>query len=414
MPSAHVFAVDIGSTIIKLAHIGDEGTILEQWFVERDHTLGIARQVEALLATRAHGVTDQEIRVCSSANGGLRVGIVSLSKLFSGASIRNQALAAGANPLFVDTLDDVTGQTHHVDVLLLGGGIDCPDAAPMRDRLERFDTSCYHFGSLVYCGNRYLADAVRQRFGDAIIVDNPLATGLRPANDAVFEVLRRAYLDDLVYKQGISELRGNLANGIRPTPEIVNLGFRQALFKRSSLHLNGPCLMVDIGGATTDLHYTVEMVREDSADRPAPGTSIARYVFTDLGVVASRDSTLAQLRNHPSLFDFLNAIQMDDVRGTYRSIREAEYEPDTTFLALSCLFLALTRFVVGQGPGLPAADLGKMAQIVLTGGASQLLSEQQVVSLLPLIVNTPGNATEILIDRSYRIWLDGICWNESA
>ena len=53
------------------------------------------------------------------------------------------------------------------------------------------------------------------------------------------------------------------------------------------------------------MHYTVEIVLDESDDRPLAGSSIARYVFTDLGIVMSRDSTLAQMRNHPRIYDFL-------------------------------------------------------------------------------------------------------------
>ena len=52
-------------------------------------------------------------------------------------------------------------------------------------------------------------------------------------------------------------------------------------------------------------------------------------------------------------------------------------------LSYACLFLALDRFAKGRGPGLPTADLGRVAQIILTGGAAQSLDEtvvQRIVS----------------------------------
>jgi hypothetical protein len=132
-----------------------------------------------------------------------------------------------------------------------------------------------------------------------VVVANPLADTLSSRSNSVFEVLRRAYLDDLIYKEGVSELGSHLSQGIRPTPEVVSRGFQRALLKRSSLEVVGACILIDVGGATTDFHYTVEIVREDSDNRPAEGASVARYVFTDLGIVASRDSTLLQLRGDP-------------------------------------------------------------------------------------------------------------------
>jgi hypothetical protein len=88
--------------------------------------------------------------MCSSANGGLRVGIVCLTKHFSGAALRNQVLLAGANPVFVHDLDEAGGHAGLVDILLVGGGIDCEDAGPLELRLRRFDAKAYRFGALLY------------------------------------------------------------------------------------------------------------------------------------------------------------------------------------------------------------------------------------------------------------------------
>ena len=101
LSDATTIAVDIGSTVVKVAHITLAGELLKQEFFPRDFKAGIARQVESLLTDLTVGPDDSNVLVCSSANGGLRVGIVCLSKIFSGAVLRNQVLAAGANPIFV-------------------------------------------------------------------------------------------------------------------------------------------------------------------------------------------------------------------------------------------------------------------------------------------------------------------------
>jgi hypothetical protein len=58
-------------------------------------------------------------------------------------------------------------------------------------------------------------------------------------------------------------------------------------------------MLLHIDGATTDLHYTTDIIREDSEEKALPEPSVARHVFTDLAIVASRDSTLLQ-----SILDF--------------------------------------------------------------------------------------------------------------
>jgi hypothetical protein len=350
------------------------------------------------------------VLVCSSANGGLRIGIVSLTEHYSGAALRNQVLSSGANPIFVDCLEPHVQRFDSVDALVVGGGIDCPDAGPMRARLDRFSASEYRYGALIYAGNKYLADDFQSRFPNAVVVGNPLEDGLRATNNCVFEALRRAYLDDLVYKEGVSELGRKLANGIRPTPEIVNRGFQRALFHQSELTISGPAVLIDIGGATTDLHYTAEIVKEDSSDQPLPGASVARYVFTDLGIVFSRDSTLQRLCNHPRLIEFLRQTNTTDIHDVYARLREGDFEPTAELMSYACLFLALDRFVDGDGPGLPSADIRKVSQFILTGGASQNLSEKTVASLISLFFAGRGNEPTVVIDRQYRTWIDGISW----
>ena len=407
-------AVDIGSTVVKIARIGASGEIESQQLFARDFDAGIARQVDSLLEQSGAAVDADDIVVCSSANGGLRVGIVCLAKHYSGAAMRNQVLLAGANPVYVHDLDEQGSSLSGVDILLVGGGIDCADAAPLERRLRGFDPSRYRYGSLVYAGNAHLAALFQQLHPKSIVIPNPLAEHLSGRSLSVFEAVRRAYLDDLVYKEGVSELRGHLSKGIRPTPEIVSRGFQRALANSSSIHIAGAAVVLDIGGATTDLHYTVEIVRDDSEQRPSAGVSIARFVFTDLGIVASRDSLLLQLRNHPRLYEFLAVVLADGVQETYQSMREGESEPSPLVLSYGCLFIAFDRFAQGRGPGLPTADLNRVAQIILTGGASQTLAEPVVARLFELFRSEGSGAPAVLIDRRYQLWVDGITWSGHA
>jgi hypothetical protein len=404
------FAIDIGSTVIKVAHIGNGDRLVAQDFYSRDFKVGIAKQVESLIDHVSAAGNDDNVLICSSANGGLRVGIICLTKHFSGATLRNEVQSAGANPIFVKTFDEDGGDPVFVDILLVGGGIDCEDAAPLENRLRCFKAEGYSFGALLYSGNRYLADIFTGLFPSASVIANPLANALGSRTGSVFEAVRRAYLDDLVHKEGVSELRNNLCRSIRPTPEIVNRGFQRALINRSSIQIAGACILMDVGGATTDFHYTVEIIRDDSENRPSAGSSIARYVFTDLGIVASRDSTLMQIRSHPRLYDFLTRVCNEDVREVYRSLREGEYSPSPQFLSYSCFFLGLDRFAQGRGPGLPVADLDKVAQIILTGGAAQGLDENVLERILDLFLTEGSGNPVILIDRNYQVWVDGITW----
>jgi hypothetical protein len=411
--SAGRLALDIGSTVIKLATLDDQGHLALQEFFPRDFHAGIARQVVGILEKRNIDPETEPILACSSANGGLRVGIVALSPLFSGTALRNQVLLAGANPEFVLALDDKMGDARRVDVLLVGGGIDQGDAGPGAMLLEAFEPRLYRFGTLVYCGNSYLAPAFLARFPTAHVIENPLGETLSSRVGSVFDVIRRAYLDDLVYKEGISELPPSIARVVRPTPEVASRGFLRSVNNQGSFTIVGSCLVLDIGGATTDLHYTVECVAEDSSVRPAGGLSVGRYVFTDLGIVASRDTLILQLRTHPQLYEFLRSVLPDDkIAEVYAGLREGDYQPKPELLSYACLFLALDRFAKGRGPGLPTGALESVAQVVLTGGAAQMLSESAVARVLSLLLPAEAATPLIQVDRRYEIWVAGMTWND--
>jgi len=408
--AAAVLALDIGSTVVKLARLDSQGGLASQDFYPRDFEVGVAAQVRHILDIHAIDPTVEPVLVCSSANGGLRVGIACLSPLFSGAALRNQVLLAGANPEYAHGFDDAQGDTRLVDVLLVGGGIDGEDAGPAAAQLESFDPSRYRYGALVYCGNRYLAAAFARRFPQARIIDNPLGETLSSRVGSVFETIRRAYLDDLVFKEGVSELPYGLARSIRPTPEVASRGFLRSVNNQGSFTIVGTCLALDIGGATTDLHYTVECVDEDSPVRPSTGVSVARYVFTDLGIVASRDTLMLQLRSHSQLYELLSAVLGGQTREVYAALREGDYQPTPQLMAYACLFIALDRFAKGRGPGLPTGDLSKAAQIILTGGAAQTLDEAVVGRMLGLLLPAGAPMPLVQVDRRYEIWVAGITW----
>ena len=403
-----IVAVDIGSTVVKIARVSTEGELLHQEFHPRDFDAGIAAQVESLLDTPEVKPDDANVLVCSSANGGLRVGIVCLSKLFSGAVLRNQVLLAGANPIFVYDFDDVDGDTRRVDILLVGGGVDCDEAEPLARRLAAFRPEVFNFESVLWAGNRSLTQAFRDRCPDARPISNPLATDLIGRETGVTSVLRRAYLDNIIHKEGISGLRPTVSGKIVPTPEAVNRGFYRAVSNQSSFHTAAPCLLMDIGGATTDIHYTVDVVLDSSESRPQAGVSVARYVFTDLGISASKDSTVLAMRRHPRIYEFLSIVLEHEVESVYRLLREGEYEPSPQLLSYGCLFVALERFSSGGDDGLPAGDLRKLAQLVLTGGAAQMLDPKVVAGVFGLFLSDYSQNAAVSIDARYRFWVDGM------
>ena len=60
------------------------------------------------------------------------------------------------------------------------------------------------------------------------------------------------------------------------------------------------------------------------------------------------------------------------------------------------------------------ADLTRIAQIILTGGASQTMAEEVVGRVFELFRAENSGVPVILIDRRYQMWVDGITWSGHA
>jgi hypothetical protein len=63
---------------------------------------------------------------------------------------------------------------------------------------------------------------------------------------------------------------------------------------------------------------------------------------------------------------------------------------------------------------LPTADLHRVAQVILTGGAAQPLDEQVARRLVNLLAQEDMAVPLLQIDRRYQLWLDGITWISDA
>src|SRR5829696_3219703 len=77
-------------------------------------------QVRALVAERRAG----SVRICSSANGGVRVGILGLSRRHSVVAAARAAVDAGGNVAYRRLFSDAPAPVPPVDVLVLVGGVD--------------------------------------------------------------------------------------------------------------------------------------------------------------------------------------------------------------------------------------------------------------------------------------------------
>lgn len=253
---------DVGSTFTKLCLVDAGrcavlGTAACATTIQDDVNIGMDNAIRRL------ALDVGEVRatlVCSSAAGGLRIVAVGLVPQLTLEAARLAALGAGGKVvgafgyrLTQDSLADL--QALRPDLVLLAGGTDGGDVdhilhngRMLQDHLPGVP--------IIVAGNRAAADALRRIFAgrpDVSFTDNVLPELNRLNLEPARRRIREVFLERIVVAKGLDRLRGR-AKVLMPTPEAV---FCAAQLLSSGGHGRsgiGELLIVDIGGATTDVY----------------------------------------------------------------------------------------------------------------------------------------------------------------
>jgi hypothetical protein len=173
--------VDVGSTVVKVCtHEPGRGFGPVRIQARRP---GVAPGVQARTVIAQRRTDVDAVRVCSSANGGVRVGILGLSGRHSMAAAARATTASGGNVSYQRLLG--AGGTHEppVDLLVLAGGVDGADHRYLRAALAATTLEDFPHDVLVWAGAA-AGDIVAGLAVDHV-VPNVLDERLRPATDGM-------------------------------------------------------------------------------------------------------------------------------------------------------------------------------------------------------------------------------------
>ncbi len=403
MTSAGTLLVDVGSTVVKVCTRWRADRFSAVRRIARLSGVSPGEQVSELLAGRPSGV--RAVRVCSSANGGMPVGVLGLSGRHSVAAAARAAVAAGGSVRYERLLTSPSGTpATPVDVLILTGGVDGADHHRLRAALAGARLTDHPHEILVWAG----ADApeVAALLPPHHRTTNVLDRHLRPSPGGLTELIRDLYTSDLVGRKGLGALADVTEAPIWPTPAVVGLAAQRMSRRRLLSGVTAPFVLLDVGGATTDAFVCTEL-RRGRAVRLAPDSSVVRQVFTDLGVVASRPALLGRLATDPDLFDLVRAVAPERSRALYHDLCEGRVSalaPPVGFLC--CLFLALRRLAAPDGPH--GTDLRRAASVVVTGGARSGASTTQIRRVVDAADGGSEVSRAVTVDHDYLLWAYGI------
>ncbi|HHW99611.1 MAG TPA: DNA mismatch repair protein MutL [Firmicutes bacterium] len=388
-----------------------------------DVTIGLRQAVRTLEEKLGHSITWETMLATSSAAGGLRMSVHGLVYDMTARAAREAALGAGA-VLGLITAGEL--QPHDLsalrrqnpNIILLAGGVDYGEAATVLANARHL-AELKLPAPIIYAGNR----AVQGEFVaimEAAQLPYYTVDNVYPAIDELNveptrRVIQQVFEEHIVHAAGMEKIRQMVTGQILPTPGAV-------LLAAQLLHESiGDLLVIDVGGATTDVHSVTPGSEEINRLLLHPEPLAKRTVEGDLGVyvnaphVAERigspvlaarigqevDSLLANWPPIPSTSAELHLLEeltseaariaLERHAGRLKQL----YGPHGRSTIAEGKDLSNVRFVIGTGgPLTQLANAKQLLAAILTRPAGQTL--------------LPKGPVEILIDKHYNLAALGV------
>jgi len=291
--------VDIGSTFTKVTAVDTgQARILAQSSAPttiQDVSIGLKNALQGL------GLTAEELRqarklACSSAAGGLRMVAIGLVQDLTAKAAKLAALGAGARVLNTYSFQLTEADREEIielgpDIILLAGGTDGGNSENILHN-ARVLASLPQPLPVVIAGNRSVAKEVAACFPEEFstyIAPNVMPQIGKLQVDPAREVIRRVFMEKIIYAKGLDKAERWIDGIFMPTPAAV-LRAGQLLSEGTAANPGwGDLIIVDVGGATTDVHSlgTGLPSRAGVVLRGLPEPFAKRTVEGDLGVRVS-------------------------------------------------------------------------------------------------------------------------------
>ncbi len=433
---------DFGSTFTKVTLVETStARLLGQAQAPSTSTTDVIRGYHQALSIASARAGNPELglrRAASSAGGGLRVAAIGLVEDLTSAAATQAALNAGGRVELVlsGRLDDAKVsllQQVAPEVILLAGGTDGGNEDGVLHNAQALSVAQPRAVVIVACNAvvaRKVAEVVSASGVPAEAVANVMprvgTLDVEPARRAI----TRAFLSHVIQGKGLSATREFHDLVAMPTPEAV-LAATQLIAAGSETHPGaGDVVVVDVGGATTDVHSAVTAPNYETAlDGPLmPTLPVLRTVQGDLGmrssaggVAAADEAWLIEQWGAATFGQTLEAA-IDRRRGDPGYIPNATGMTIDRLLATSCVTVAMRRHcgellttlrrdapprITASGPDLREVPLviGTGGVLVTNAGGEQAVSDavarRQPRSLVP-------QQPRVALDRHYVMAAAGV------
>src|SRR5690554_2156788 len=273
---------------------------------------------------------------CSSAAGGLRTAAIGLVPELTVEAARRAALGAGARVVgaysYELSTEEITEITNlNPDLILLAGGTDGGNREIILHNARELAKSKFT-APVIIAGNKTAAPEVESFLREAGKICYRVANVLPELGklniEPVQKAIREIFLNRLVQAKGLDKVEKEIDGITMPTPASV-LAAAGRLAEGPGIDAGwGELLLVDVGGATTDVHSVAEGMptRPEVFLRGLPEPLVKRTVEGDLGI---RSSARALLEVYPpAVTARLAGVTEEDVQaGVTRRLQEPDYLP---------------------------------------------------------------------------------------
>src|SRR6476659_3694157 len=281
-PVSVVALADFGSTYTKVRLVDpEEGRLLARaeapTSIGTDLMEGYAAALRTATESAGGQVAIEQQLAVSSAGGGLRVAAVGLVADMTAAAARQAA---------------------RPEIVLFAGGTDGGQADLVVENARRLASRKLGGYAVVACNAdvaEEAAELLRAGGAEAAVAGNVMPALGKLAIESAREAILRAFLEHVIGGKGLSASDAFARMVRMPTPEAVLEATRLLSRGTADAPGLGDLMVVDIGGATTDVHsdHAQEPAAPGVEDPLLPPPPTLRTVEGDLGLRAGAPGVLA-------------------------------------------------------------------------------------------------------------------------
>jgi len=384
--------IDIGSTYFKVSTDSD----IQQHL--RDFNKDIYDDLTYKCGDVIHNYPKEDVHICSSANGGLSTLIIGITESFSLKYAKNIAFNSGINiieTVVYQNIEEYSIPSDLIDVVIVVGGIDSASdifGDPLYSYLDKLN-----YSNIVFVGSSSHVNVLQENIENLVVLPNIIDNKLHIVEEHLKEYLTNLYQADIIGKEDIKSLYEITSNQIYSTPYIVN---KTLPLIDANFSVVNPYILIDIGGATTDIHYSKDLVDENIVTT----NEYDRLVFKKLGVYKSKESLIFAAKNNEFVYELLTHLKVTE------NIFEDQSDKSLRVLMQLAIFLVLTKMSHYKKAYINLKLLS-INSIVLTGGITKVLSNEEIEDIISFfykkILNSEHNPS-VVMDKNYDIWTLGI------